>query len=195
MNHFVIKRAIIKGVTVILGLILMVNFASAYNTMHDSYSFTIETTECWNLISIINASTLSPSGYSEPFNLSAEWKIEYTYTSTNNDHCFNIITRDQNGMLISFFYFRDSVKSSGTFYGYGERESAYLNIFAGLITEWEVRVYTRNIHETKEIVDKDIWADSNFNIVANFKNNSNAYQHFKSIEDFEEMEKLWRRYN
>ena len=132
---------IYKKIVAVWCLLLCIGVVCATNYMPtDEYFFIIQNE--WEVVGIATPSTVDINGETKPFNVSEYWKMEWEYIANDDDGALRIILRHPEGYLISYNLMRDTKRSSGTFYGQGAHTNVSLDVFAGRLRSWNVKMYT-----------------------------------------------------
>ena len=123
-------------------LFLCASAACATNYMPtDRYSFTIEgIPDPWHEVLFVSDATISANGTTCAFNVSEIWKIEYRYEGYHPNSCLRVIIRDSGGYLMSYYLICDVESSSGIIHCQGAKEGISLDVFAGRLKSWNIKV-------------------------------------------------------
>ena len=95
----------------------------------------------WKTKCIATSSTVDVNGRTKLFNVSRYWKIEYEYVAKHDDSAIRIIVRRPDGHLLSYYLLCDVERSEGIIYCKGALRGIQLDIFAGRIQSWTVKVF------------------------------------------------------
>lgn len=95
----------------------------------------------WKIKCIATSSTVDTAGKTKLFNVSKYWKIEYEYVARHEDSALRIIVRRPDGHLLSYYLLRGVERSSGTIYCEGAMNGIQLDVFAGRINSWNIKVF------------------------------------------------------